>query len=151
MAFRTISIALMLAVAALAASAEPADPSPLGTWMTIDDVTHEPRALVEISEREGSLSGQVVRLVRDPDEDPDPRCEDCTGARHGQRVLGMTILWNMHRHGDAWDGGEILDPESGSIYRCTLRPGAAGAKLEVRGYIGISLLGRTQTWTRATP
>lgn len=125
--------------------------SPLGTWTTIDDVSHKPRALVEISEHDGVLSGQIVRLFREPGEDPDPRCEDCTGARHDQRVLGMTILWNLRRHGDTWDGGEILDPEDGSIYRCKLHPAGDGSKLEVRGFIGISLLGRTQTWVRATP
>lgn len=125
--------------------------SPLGTWTTIDDVSHKPRALVEISEHDGVLSGQIVRLFREPGEDPDPRCEDCTGSRHDQRVLGMTILWNLRRNGGYWDGGEILDPESGSIYRCTLRPAADGGKLEVRGYIGISLLGRTQVWSRAAP
>jgi uncharacterized protein (DUF2147 family) len=63
----------------------------------------------------------------------------------------MTILWNMHRHGDTWEGGEILDPEEGSVYRCKLHPVSDGSKLEVRGFIGISLLGRTQTWERATP
>ena len=62
----------------------------------------------------------------------------------------MTILWNLHRHGDNWDGGEILDPESGSIYRVHAASRARAAnELEVRGYIGFSLLGRTQVWERA--
>jgi uncharacterized protein (DUF2147 family) len=125
--------------------------SPLGIWTTIDDASHKPRALVEISEHDGVLSGRIVRLFREPDEDPDPRCEDCTGPRHDQPVLGMTILWNMRRHGDIWEGGEILDPEDGSVYRCKLHPVGDGSKLEVRGFIGIALLGRTQTWTRTAP
>jgi len=63
----------------------------------------------------------------------------------------MTILWNLRRQGDTWEGGEILDPENGSVYRCKLHPVSDGSKLEVRGFIGISLLGRTQTWMRARP
>ena len=133
------------------ARVDAADPSPLGLWTTIDDDSHKPRAVVEVSEHEGLLSGRIVRLFREPGEDADPRCQDCTGPRHDQRVLGMTILWNLRRHGDVWEGGEILDPESGSLYRCKLHPVGDGSRLEVRGFIGISLLGRTQTWTRAAP
>jgi uncharacterized protein (DUF2147 family) len=150
--FRSICAALILAsVVVVPTRVGAEDPSPLGLWTTIDDDSHKPRAVVEISEHDGVLSGQVVRLFRDPAEDPDPRCEDCAGTRHNQRVLGMTILWNMRRHGETWEGGEILDPEDGSIYRCKLHPVGDGGRLEVRGFIGISLLGRTQTWTRATP
>jgi uncharacterized protein (DUF2147 family) len=148
---RSIAAAMILAALAFGAARAGTDASPLGTWTTIDDVSHKPRALVEISEHDGVLSGRIVRLFREPDEDPDPRCEDCTGPRHDQRVLGMTILWDLHRRGENWDGGEILDPETGSIYRCTLRTSADGGKLEVRGFIGISLLGRTQVWSRAAP
>ncbi len=150
--FRYVFAALLIASGvAGAASAHATDASPVGLWTTIDDESHKPRAVVEISEHEGLLSGRILRLFREPGEDPDPRCKDCTGSRHDQRVLGMTILWNMRRHGDTWEDGEILDPEEGSIYRCKLHPAGDGNKLDVRGFIGVSLFGRTQTWTRATP
>ncbi len=150
--FRSLFAALLIVSGGTApARAHAADASPLGRWTTIDDNSHKPRAIVEISEHEGLLSGRIVQLFRDPGEDPNPRCKDCVGTRHDQPVLGMTILWNLHRHGDAWEGGEILDPEEGSTYRCKLLPAGDGSKLEVRGFIGISLLGRTQTWERATP
>ena len=123
--------------------------TPIGTWITIDDQSHRPRSEVEITETDGLLSGRIVRLYQAPGEDPDPHCTECSGNRHDAPVLGMTILWNLHRHGDAWDGGEILDPETGEIYRATLHAAAAGDRLEVRGYIGFSLLGRTQVWERA--
>ena len=144
------ALAVLLAVcghrAALAA-----DPAPLGTWTTIDDVSHRARSLVEITQADGVLSGRIVRLFPAAGEDPDPRCVDCRGERHNQPVLGMTILRNLRRHGDHWDGGEILDPESGDIYRVTLHPEPGGGRLEVRGYIGFPLLGRTQIWERTAP
>jgi len=132
------------------ACAAHADTSPVGTWKTIDDDTHEPKALVQISEDGGVLSGKIVKLFRKPDEDPAPLCKECRGERHDQPVLGMTILWNMHRDGDEWNGGEILDPENGKTYRCKLQVGDDG-NLQVRGFIGFSLLGRTQVWERAAP
>ncbi len=125
--------------------------SPLGTWRTIDDDTHEAKALVEIAEQDGVLSGHIVQLFRHPNDIQDPVCKACEGERHDQRVIGMTILWNFRRDGDVWDGGEILDPEEGKIYRCKLHPIDGGARLEVRGFIGISLLGRTQVWERVLP
>ena len=128
-----------------------AEPSPLGIWRTIDDDTHEAKALVEIIKQDGVLSGHIVKLFRHPNEIQDPICKACEGDRHDQRVIGMTILWNFHQDGDVWNGGEILDPEEGKIYRCKLHPIEGGARLEVRGFIGISLLGRTQVWERVLP
>ena len=124
--------------------------SPIGVWQTFDDDTHAPKALVEITSHAGVLSGRIVKLFPAPGDDSDPRCTDCTGERRGQRVLGMTILWNFRRDGDGWDGGEVLDPESGDVYRATLRLRDGGKTLDVHGYIGIPLLGRSQIWTRVT-
>lgn len=138
--------ALLLAFANLAAA-----PSPVGSWRTIDDETHKPRALVTIEEHDGIVSGHIVRLFREPGEDPNPLCVDCPAERHNQPVLGMTILWNFRQDGNAWTGGEVLDPEEGKIYRATLRLHDNGARLEVRGYIGVPLLGRSQVWERADP
>ena len=120
------------------------DALPIGLWTTVDDHTHQPRSQVEISERDGALYGKVVRVYPQPGEPADPRCEECAGERHNQKILGMTILWDLHRHGDAWDGGEILDPESGDTYRVTLHLTADGRRLEVRGYVGIAVFERTQ-------
>lgn len=136
------AIASLLALAAGASS-------PVGLWRTIDDTSHQPRALVEISEADGTLSGRIVSLFRDPDEDPDPRCKKCPGPLRDKRVIGMQILSNLKRDDGAWSGGEILDPESGKVYRATARVSDDGVQLDVRGYIGISLLGRTQVWERA--
>ena len=126
-------------------------PTPVGTWRTIDDETHKPRALVRIEERDGVLSGRVVQLFREPGEDPDPLCEDCPGERHNQPVLGMTILWNFRYDGHGWGGGEVLDPEEGRIYSANLHLRDDGARLVLRGYIGVPLLGRNQVWERVAP
>jgi uncharacterized protein (DUF2147 family) len=142
MRFQIAALATALFVSIPVANA--AAPSPVGLWKTIDDETHEARAIVSITEENGVLSGRIVRLFRKAGEDPAPLCEKCSGERERKPVIGMTILWNLHRDGAVWDGGEILDPEEGKTYRCKLT--LDGDSLEVRGYIGISLLGRTQVW-----
>lgn len=136
---------LFLLVASHLAAAES---SPVGMWRTIDDETHKPRALVHIEEHDGVLSGRIVQLFREPGEDPAPLCVPCAGERHNQPVLGMTILWDFHRHGEAWTDGEVLDPEEGKVYHAHLRLRDAGKHLDVHGYIGVPLLGRSQIWDR---
>ena len=123
--------------------------SPAGLWQTFDDDTHAPKALVRIEDHAGIVSGRIVKLFSAPGDDPNPHCADCRGERRDKPVLGMGILWNFRRDGDHWAGGEVLDPESGDIYRATLHPRDDGATLVVHGYIGIPLLGRSQIWTRA--
>jgi uncharacterized protein (DUF2147 family) len=142
------SIVLATCLLTRIAGAQSASDSPVGIWQTFDDDTHARKALVEISEHEGELNARIVKLFRVAGEDPNPVCSKCADERHNQPVLGMTILSGMHRHGDEWDGGEILDPEEGKLYRSKLHVNGDG-KLELRGYIGISLLGRTQVWERA--
>ena len=61
----------------------------------------------------------------------------------------MKILRRLRWDGEQYSGGEILDPDDGKVYRCSMRLVDGGRKLEVRGFVGIPLLGRTQTWLRA--
>ncbi len=124
------------------------DPTPVGRWTTIDDDTHRPKAIVRIWEEDGALQGRIEKLFRQPGEDPDPVCDKCTDSRKGQRVVGMVILRGLTRDGDEWSGGRILDPENGKEYRCYIEVMDGGRRLKVRGYIGFSLLGRTQYWER---
>jgi uncharacterized protein (DUF2147 family) len=122
--------------------------SPVGLWKTIDDNTGKPRGLVRIMEVNGEYQGKVEKIFTAPGEDPDPKCEKCDGTRHNQPVIGMTILWGLTKQGDEYQGGEILDPETGKVYRAKMKLDGDGGKLGVRGFIGFSLLGRTQTWVR---
>lgn len=134
------------AMTAMTAMAEPT--SPAGKWQTIDDSTGQPRALVEITDSgDGTLNGKIVTGLG-ADKDPTRRCTACTDSRKDQLMQGMTIIDGMKPDRDGWDGGRILDPENGKLYKCKMHLEEGGQKLVVRGYIGVSLLGRSQTWIR---
>ena len=139
-----VFIALLLPALRLGA----AEPSPVGLWKTIDDNSGQPRGLIRIREVNGRLEGTVEKGFPKPGETQPPKCDKCDGARRNQPVLGMTILWGLTKQGDEYQGGEILDPESGKIYRAKVKLIDNGKKLEVRGFIGVSLLGRSQIWLR---
>ena len=122
----------------------------MGLWKTIDDETKKEKSLVRISEAGGVFSGKIEKLL-DPDAKPDAVCDKCTDERKDKPILGMAIIRNVKASADdatLWDGGEILDPNNGKVYKVRLQPLDGGKKLEVRGYIGAPLLGRTQTWDR---
>jgi uncharacterized protein (DUF2147 family) len=123
---------------------EAAPTSPIGRWKTIDDSSHKPKAIVEIYDQGGKLYGKIIKLFREPGEEADPKCDKCTGAKKNQRVIGMVILEGLKQDGDEWKGGTILDPDNGKTYRCKIK--LEKGKLKVRGFIGVSLLGRTQYW-----
>jgi uncharacterized protein (DUF2147 family) len=124
--------------------------TPVGTWTQVDDKTGRPKSIIEISKAtDGTLQG-VVRQVLFSEQGPHPVCDKCEGSRHGQPVEGMTIMWGVRKDGDQWDGGQILDPHNGKIYKVRLRLTDNGRKLDVHGYIGFSLLGRSQVWERKT-
>jgi uncharacterized protein (DUF2147 family) len=127
-------------------SAWGASTSPVGTWHTIDEDGHA-TGTVQLWEQDSLLYGRIVAI-----DDPVKAhyvCRDCTDDRKNAPLLGLQFMRGLHEDGDHWDGGEILDPRTGQTYRCTIRVIDGGEKLLVRGFLGISLFGRTQTWTRA--
>jgi uncharacterized protein (DUF2147 family) len=119
--------------------------SPVGLWKTIDDETKQARSLVRITENGGQLYGKIEKILTDK---PDAVCEVCSGDLKDKPVQGMVILRGLKKSGDWWEGGTILDPNNGKTYRSQARTIDGGAKLEVRGYIGTPLLGRSQMWIR---
>ena len=126
--------------------------SPAGLWKSIDDKTGKPRSLIRVNEANGTYSAVVEKGLR-ADDTGDALCDKCTDERKGQKIIGMTIAKNLKaKEGDnpnrEYQGGEILDPENGKIYKCKMKLSEDGNKLEVRGFIGVSLFGRSQTWTR---
>ncbi len=115
----------------------------IGTWKVIDDKDGEANSHIEIEQRGDSYFGKVVKLLDVPD---DVVCELCQGDKKNQPVLGLEIVTDMKKSGDSWKGGRILDPESGKTYKCRIK--LIDNVLEVRGYIGIPALGRSQNWYR---
>ncbi|TCP06176.1 uncharacterized protein (DUF2147 family) [Caldimonas thermodepolymerans] len=141
---------LLAIVALLVAGAAWAQPTPVGLWKTIDDETRKEKSLVRITEADGVIAGRIEQLL-DPATRPDAVCEKCSDERKGQPLVGLEVIRNVRRNAtdpQLWDGGTILDPNNGKEYRVRLKPVEEGKKLEVRGYIGAPLLGRTQVWQR---
>ena len=129
------------------AGAAMAQGSPIGLWRTIDDKTGKERGLVRIFETNGALYGRLEKLY-----DPAAAgrvCLKCDDDRKGKPLIGLDIVRGLRPDGEGmWSGGEILDPESGSTYRATIKLTDGGTKLSVRGYLMVSLLGRSQVWVR---
>lgn len=143
---------LTLAVTATAFAAAGAwaqETSPIGVWKTIDDATGKPKSLIRISESNGELRGKIEKLFRDAGEEANPKCDKCEGTLKDQPIIGMTILTGMKKDGEEYKGGQILDPANGKVYKSKMALSEGGKKLDVRGYIGVPMLGRTQTWVRA--
>jgi uncharacterized protein (DUF2147 family) len=145
---KRLFVLTLASAAALFSVTAHAQQSAVGLWKNIDDESGKPKALIRITESNGVLSGKIEKLFKQPGEDQNPKCDKCEGALKDQPVLGMTILTNMKRDGDEYDGGNILDPNNGKVYKSTLELKDSGKKLSVRGYIGIPLLGRSQIWLR---
>lgn len=141
-----VTTALFATHGLAAAQGSAAMNSPIGVWKSIDDETGKPKAVITISESGGQIAGKIDKLIN-PSE-PNPKCDQCSGARKDQPVIGMTILWGLKSDGDEWNGGEILDPKNGKTYKAKAKLVDGGKKLEVRGFLGVSLFGRTQTWVR---
>ena len=133
------------AQAALLASAPQV--SPVGRWQTIDGKSGKVKSIVAIREQSGSLNGTIETLFDPPV--PHPTCYLCSGTKKDQPLVGLQVLWGFHADGREWAGGQVLDPETGKIYRASLAVEDGGQKLRLHGYVGIPLLGRTEYWVRA--
>ena len=136
-----------LLIVSLSVSAQAIDPA-LGVWKTIDEKTNQPSSLIRLEERNGELIGTVIELIPTPGETPITHCRLCKGERKDKPIVGMVIMNGLKKEKTGhWSGGEILDPEEGDIYKVKIAT-EDGKTLRVRGYIGISLIGRTQVWVR---
>ncbi|TGD58178.1 DUF2147 domain-containing protein [Flavobacterium humi] len=117
----------------------------LGKWKTIDDATGQPKSIIEIYEKDGKIYGKIVELLNPAKRNS--TCLKCTGEDKNKPILGLTIIKGLSKDDDEYNGGKILDPESGTLYKCIIKLNGKD-KLEVRGYVGFSLIGRSQTWLR---
>lgn len=123
--------------------------TPIGYWKTIDDATGKPKSIVQIWQAENSqLKGKVVKIFPKSGSNQDKVCAKCDGNLHNQPIVGMVIISGLMAKENQWDNGRILDPENGKTYNLSLRTAENGKKLDVHGYVGLPLLGRSQTWER---
>jgi uncharacterized protein (DUF2147 family) len=140
---RASSLQLIIGAVLLGAALVPAgaaEPSAIGLWEQVDENSGKAESWFRIIEHNGVYEGTIIKMFLKPGEDPDWRCEKCEGAERGAPVLGMKLIKGMHRHGNSYEDGTITDPRDGSVYHALM--------LEVRGYLGISLFGRSQVWNR---
>ena len=120
--------------------------SPAGLWKTVDDATGKEKAIIRITEMGGVFTGKVEKLLDSAKQDS--KCDECTDSRKGQPVVGLTIIRNIKKGESHWEGGDILDAANGKVYRARLTLSEDNKKLDVRGYMGTPMFGRTQTWSR---
>jgi len=114
----------------------------VGKWKTVDDETGEAKSIVEVFQKpDGKYYGKISKLLVKPEND---KCVQCKDDRKNQPLLGLEIIRGITKKGDEFSGGTITDPKNGKAYKCTIT--RQGDKLLVRGYVGFSLIGRTQTW-----
>lgn len=123
-----------------------------GIWRTIDDRTGFSKALVEIKKQpEGSYTGTIIKILPRPNYTPKELCQHCPAPYTDKPILGLTVLWGLKADPNRpkqYSGAQVLDPLSGKIYRAKAKVNADNRQLTMRGYVGISALGRSQTWIR---
>jgi len=136
-----ISLSLLICFLSISLSAQ----GVIGVWKTVDDTDGAEKSHVELYEKDGKLHGKIVKLLERAEGD---KCISCKGDKKDAPLVGLEIIWNMKNKKGAYSGGKILDPSSGKEYKCKISLGENSDELDVRGYIGFSLMGRTQTWYR---
>lgn len=123
-----------------------------GTWRTVDDKTGYVRAYIQIEkQRDNTYAGKIIKDFPAPGEVPLTQCHNCPAPFTNKPIIGLTILQKMKvdpKDPNNYIGGEVLDPRGGKIYHGKARLNASGNRLTLRGYIGISMIGRSQTWIR---
>lgn len=117
----------------------------IGRWKTVDDETGKEKGIVEIYEKNGKVYGKIVEILED--EHRHKKCTLCEGEDKNKPILGLTFIKGLKKDGEEYNGGKVLDPKNGKLYKCYITL-VNKDKLKVRGYIGVSLFGRTQYWYR---
>ncbi|OTG67994.1 signal peptidase [Acinetobacter sp. ANC 4470] len=121
-----------------------------GIWQQIDDKTGSPKAIIEIRKNSNNtFTGKIIKITPRPGYTPREKCVNCPAPYTNQPILGLEVFKNLKNEGEnLYAGGKILDPLSGKIYNLKGKQSTNGKRLLLRGYIGISAIGRTQTWIR---
>ena len=120
--------------------------SPVGKWKTIDDETKKEKSIVEVYEVGGKVYGRILQLLQEKDGGASKLCTKCTGSDLNKPMIGLVIVKGLTADGGEYAGGTIMDPNNGKVYKCKMEVVEGGNTMKVRGFLGISLLGRTQIW-----
>ena len=118
-----------------------------GKWYSMDGDSGEKESIIEVYEENGKVYGKIIQLLQE--EDQGKVCEECTGKDKNQPIEGLVIIRGLTKDGDEYSDGKILDPKNGKLYKCYISLEGAN-KLKLRGYIGFSLIGRTEYWQRVS-
>jgi hypothetical protein len=145
----TVLAALLSLIAAIAAAnAVATPPTASGLWQATDEETGQPTGWFLIRDHDGVYDGIIAKMFMRPGQDPNVTCARCRDDRQNKPWLGLEIVRGMRQQGLKYEDGTILDPRDGNVYSAMMTLSPDGQTLTVRGYIGISLFGRDQYWTR---